>query len=295
MLFWGMSFVWTTIVFKYYQPITTIFFRLVLSSIILFIGIKIFTKREKIQVGDYKWFLISALLNPFLYFLGESYGLKFSSSTISAVIISTIPVFTPILAYYSLKERLSKLNIVGLTVSFLGIILMLVNKDFSLNTSPLGVLCLFSAVIIAIGYSILLKKLTLKYSAFTIIAVQNLIGAIYFLPLFLIFDFNHFISITPNYELISSLIQLSFFASSLAYVFYTIAIRELGVSKTNILTNFIPIFTAVFSYYVLSEYFNINKILGMVIVITGVFLSQVDKKSQIINFYRFFLRFKNKS
>ena len=32
MLFWGMSFVWTSILLKYYQPVTIIFIRLIISS-----------------------------------------------------------------------------------------------------------------------------------------------------------------------------------------------------------------------------------------------------------------------
>lgn len=154
---------------------------------------------------------------------------------------------------------------------------MLVNKDLSLNASPKGILFLFLAVITAIIFSVMLKKLTVNYSPLTIITYLNALGAIYFLPLFLIFDFNHFISIKPNFELILSLLQLAVFASSLAYVFYTIAIKNLGVSKANMYANLIPVFTAITSYFVLSELFNLNKIIGMIIVISGVSLSQINK------------------
>src|SRR5674476_1570261 len=98
-------------------------------------------------------FLISALFNPFLYFLGENFGLKNSSATISAVIIATIPVFSPIAAFFFLKERLSMLNIGGMVISFAGVLVMLVNKDLSLNAAPLGLVCLGFAVVAAIVYS----------------------------------------------------------------------------------------------------------------------------------------------
>ena len=39
MLFWGMSFVWTSILLKYYEPVTIIFFRLIISAIFLFLVI----------------------------------------------------------------------------------------------------------------------------------------------------------------------------------------------------------------------------------------------------------------
>jgi drug/metabolite transporter (DMT)-like permease len=174
-------------------------------------------------------------------------------------------------------------NLFGLLISFAGIIIMLVNKDLSLNASPKGVLFLFGAVASALVFVVILKKLTKKYSPLTIITYHNGLGAIYFLPLFMTYDFQHFISIKPNFELISSILQLAIFASSLAYVLFTIVIKNIGISKANLYTNLIPVFTAIISYLMLSEYFNLNKIIGMIIVITGVFLSQIK---QIKNYYK---------
>lgn len=284
MLFWGMSFVWTSIVFQYYPPITTVFLRLVISTALLFAGIKLFGKLEKIDRKDYKLFFLSALFNPFLYFLGESYGLKYSSATISAVVIATIPLFTPVVAFYLLGERLRKMNIVGIAISFIGIIVMLANKNFIISVSPIGIGLLLFAVGSALAYSVYLKKLSKKYSPVFIIAVQNLLGAIYFLPLFLFLDFDEFISVPLNFRLVSSLLALAIFCSSLAFVFFTISTREIGISKTNIFANLIPVFTAVFSYFMLAEYFNAQKIAGMAIVLFGIYLSQINKRPRPVQY-----------
>ncbi|OQX78303.1 MAG: hypothetical protein B6D64_06985 [Bacteroidetes bacterium 4484_276] len=281
MVFWGMSFVWSKIVLQYYDPITTVLLRLIISTVIMFIGLKLFNRLQRLDRKDYKLFLFSALFNPFLYFLGENYGLKHSSATLTAVIIATIPVFTPVLAYFLLKERLTKLNIFGLFISFFGVLFMLVNRDYSFNVSPVGIAWLALAVLAAVFYSVLLKKLALKYNPFLIIAIQNLIGAIYFMPLFFIFDFKRFIQVVPNTELVTSLLLLAIFASSLAYVFFTISAREIGISKTNLFANLIPVFTAIFAFFILKEDFDIRKITGMIIVIGGVFLSQVNRRKKL--------------
>jgi len=67
MLFWGMSFVWIKIVYHYYDPLTTIFIRLVTSSALLLLlawlmKIRIIPKRK-----DFKAFLFLAFLEPFIY------------------------------------------------------------------------------------------------------------------------------------------------------------------------------------------------------------------------------------
>ncbi len=277
MLLWGLSYIWTKIVFNYYQPLTTVFLRLLISSIILLVFIHLFRNPRKIRKEHFGLFALSALFNPFLYFLGESFGLNLVSSTISAVIISTIPLFTPIVAYFSLKEKLSPINLIGMIVSFSGIMVMLFNDQLKINENPWGLLFLFGAVISAVIYGILLKKLTGFYSSLTIITYQNLLGAIYFLPLFLIFEFNHFIQIKPNTELITSLLLLAIFASSVAFILYTTVVRNIGITKGNIYTNLIPGFTAIFAYFILAEQFPFSKIIGMIIVILGVILSQINR------------------
>ena len=77
-----------------------------------------------------------------------------------------------------------------------------------------------------------------------------------------------------NVEIISSFLLLAILASSVSYIFYTITLKSIGISKANIYTNLIPVFTAVFSYFFISELFTAAKIAGIFMVITGVFISE---------------------
>jgi drug/metabolite transporter (DMT)-like permease len=277
MLFWGMSFVWSKVVFTYYTPLTTIFLRLIISGAILYIVKVIWITHYSINKKDLVLFMASAFFSPFCYFLGESYGLQEVSSTVAAVIIAMIPVFSPFVGYFTLKEKLTVLNFLGLIVSFVGVIIMLIKKDLTINASLTGILLLIFAVISALAYSVSIKRLSQKYHPITIVVYQNLLGALYFLPFFLMFDVNRFLSVKPNFELTYSLLSLAIFASSIAFIFFTVVIRELGMSRANIYSNLIPVFTAVFSYFILNEEFTFMKLLGMSIVIFGVILAQAGK------------------
>lgn len=281
-----MSFVWTSIVLEFYRPVTIIFLRLVISTIFLFSWVRIFQKKEIINPKDYKLFLISALLNPFFYFLGENYGVKFTSPIISAVFIATIPLFASVVAYIFLREKLSWINILGICFSFCGILIMLLNDKLEFEASPKGVLSLSVAVFSAVGYVVYLKILSKRYSPFFIIAIQNFIGLVYFLPIFLIFDLNEFLSVKPNLTVVGSLFALAVLCSSFAFVAFTIVTREIGVSKANVFANLIPVFTGVFSFIVIGEELNLQKILGILIVVGGLFFSQLKKPFQISNFNR---------
>jgi len=274
MLFWGLSFVWFKLVIVQYEPITIIFLRLTASGLLIALFLGITGQLQRIKRADLKWFMLLAFTQPFCYFLGESFGLKLVSSTISSVIISTIPLFSPVAIYLLYREQVSKEVISGILFSFVGILVMLLNPDLTISASPKGILLLFVAVFSAVAYSVVIRKLAFSYNPGTIIMMQNLIGAVYFLPLFLVFDAGEFVRIKPTREVIMALLQLTVFASTLSYLFYIISIKEIGVVKANVLTNLIPIFTAVFSYLILAERFTPAKILGMIIVIAGIMVSQ---------------------
>jgi drug/metabolite transporter (DMT)-like permease len=144
MLFWGLSFVWFKIVVKWYEPITIIFLRLVISSFLLFAFLHLTRTWQTIKRKHIKYFLLLSFSQPFCYFLGESFGLKHVSSTVASVIIATIPLFSPFAAYYMVREKVTYSVIVGIAFSFAGILLMLINPDLSLNASSKGVILLFS-------------------------------------------------------------------------------------------------------------------------------------------------------
>lgn len=282
MLFWGLTFVWFKIAVRYYEPITIIFIRLVLSSTLLFLFIRLWQRNERIQKSDYKWFAILSLSQPFFYFLGESFGLKYVSSTIASAIIATIPLFSPLAAMWFTREKINLFTWLGIMVSFGGIVVMLVNPDLSLNAAPKGVFLLVLAVFSAVAYSVIVKKLTHKYSALTIISHQNLIGAFYFLPLFLVFDFRNFLSVKPEMDIILAILQLAFFGSCLAYLFFIMAVAKLGIVKANIFTNLIPVFTAIAAYFVLAEVFSVQKIGGIILVVSGIVVSQIREIRQLV-------------
>jgi drug/metabolite transporter (DMT)-like permease len=235
-------------------------------------------KNEKMERKDYKLIMLSAMFNPFLYFLGENYGLKFSSPTIAAVIIATIPVFSPLIAYLTFRERLTPVNFIGIAVSFAGVIMMLITRDLSLAADIRGVVFLFFAVAAALMYTVTLRRLTMKYSPIVLVANQNLIGIFLFMPFFLLFEAKTAIAVPLTTEIVTSMMLLAILASSISFVFFAHSVKLLGISKSNIFSNLIPVFTAIFSYLILSESFTIQKISGIALVIGGVYLSERTKK-----------------
>jgi drug/metabolite transporter (DMT)-like permease len=277
MMFWGFTFVWTNKVLVFYNPPTIITIRLIISSLLLIL-LNLWLKQiQKVSRKDFFRFVILSLFQPFLYFLGENYGLTLVSPTVTSVIISTIPLFSPVAAYFFLKEKISLMNFIGILISIVGVFLLILKKDFQLDASPLGIAFLMLAVFSAVVYSVLVVKLSAKYNVLTITTYQNSIGVLWFIPVFFIVDFKEFISTGFILEPFINILKLAVFGSTVCYLLFIYGIKNLGITRANIFANSIPVFTAIFSYFILGEVLSLLNILGIGIVIFGLMLTQITK------------------
>lgn len=283
MIFWSFSFIWFKEANLIFKPITVIFLRLIAAVVILTTYLLITGRFMKIRKEDRKLFFLLALFEPFLYFLGESHGLTYVSPTTGSVIISTIPVIATIGAWLFFRERLGAINYAGIVLSFIGIIAFVIKRDGSLSFSSAGLAYLGLAVFSAVGYNLILSKLVGAYSPVYIVNVQNVIGALLFLPVFLIIDLRDFNPEIITFRTLLPILKLSLFASCGAFILFAFSVRHMGLSKANVFTNCIPVFTALFSFILFREKLTLQQLAGMTIVVTGLFLSQKNGQKKILD------------
>lgn len=280
MIFWAFSFIWFKMANEYYKPISIVFFRLIFAIAILTVYLKLSGKFMKIRRKDRRLFLLLAFFEPFIYFLGESHGLTYVTPTTGSVIISTIPVVAAIGAWIFFRERLRLVNYAGIFLSFIGILIFILRSDGSLSFSFKGLILLGVAVIAAVGYNLTLSRLVEDYTPVFIVNVQNVIGGIMFLPVFLLSDLKEFTTVTHTLASVLPVLGLSLFASCGAFILFAFSVRNIGITRANVFTNCIPIFTAFFSWLLIGEELTIQSLIGIAVVIAGLFLAQSDARKK---------------
>lgn len=277
MIFWSVSFIWTRVAIESFNPVTLITLRLIIASLLLYIFTKITGKFQRLRSIDIKWFILLAFFEPFVYYLGETYGLTMVESTPASVIVATIPLFAPILAYILLKEKIGWINILGILISLCGVFVVIYKPGGGLNANPWGVALLFLAVFSAICYTATLRKISTHYSILNVIFYQSIIGLMFFIPTFFIVDFSTIKSLKVTSEALGALIMLSVFCSVIAFVLFAWVVRKVGVARTNVFVNLIPVFTAIFSWLFMNSTISLFQWSGILIVISGLFISQMGK------------------
>lgn len=283
---WGISFILTKELFVSEANITVLIiltFRLLLATAITIPTLLLFKKLEPIKKSDLKWFLILAFLEPFIYSICETNGVRLVSGSMSSIIVATIPLFVPFGMAAAYKEKVRGVTLVGILMSLIGLSVMLfLGGENNLDMNPRGIAWLFGAVLTAVVFTIVLVKLVGRYKPFTITAYQNLFGCLYFIPLMLLIDGGNLPLLSYSPKMIGLLVVLGVFCSTVAYVFYNMGVEHLGATSACIFTNAIPVFSLIAAILIGQETLTWSKPVGIVIVIAGVVIAQIPPKSSPI-------------
>ena len=281
---WGMSYIWTDTLIAHDIPVFYfIFVRIFIAGFMLFLFNAASGKSMAIQKKDWPKFLALALCEPFIYFIFETYGLKFTGSpTISAMVIATIPIFSVGAGIVFFKEKINLINIAGILLSLVGIIMVAMAKGEVGEHLVIGIMFLLVAVIAEVGHASLTKSLSGNYAAQVIVMYQFLIGSIYLLPLFLwngLDGFNRELYFSA--EVVYPIICLAVLCSSMAFSLWVSTIKVLGVAKSSIFSALIPVVAAMIAWALGHEILNLRQWGGIAISTLGVILSQYSGRKNL--------------
>jgi drug/metabolite transporter (DMT)-like permease len=276
-----------------FPPLTLIVLRFTLAVILMFFIGLIFRHNDilglqRVERQHLPIFLLGGLLQPFLYFILETYTYQsFTSPTIAEALLSTQPILAPIFAFVLLREQVTRYNIIGIFISTVGMLMLLLTgaDNFALG-NPWGVLLAILTVSCSVGYSIVLRRIPTHYSSLTIVFYVQTISLILF---YLLWGGGQIIHPTPICNLedfcfqniekpVLSIIYLALFASVAAFILFCFTVRYIGVTRANIFNNVRPVFTAILMYIIFSEQLPISKWIGIIVIVIGIFISQKQIK-----------------
>ena len=170
-----------------FTPLTLIVLRFSIAVLLMLCIGLIFRKNEvlglqRVEKKDIPLFLLGGVLQPFLYFIFETYTYQsFDSPTIAEAMLSTQPIMAPIMAWLLLREQVTRNNILGILISTAGMLLLLLvgSQDFALG-NPWGILLAVITVSCSVGYGVILRKIPEKYSSLSIVFYVQLISLVLF-------------------------------------------------------------------------------------------------------------------
>jgi drug/metabolite transporter (DMT)-like permease len=274
MLIWGSSFAVTKSAIATIPPITFAFLRFVVASICLHIML-LFNKRETGQQGQIPFAPLFWLgfTGVGLFYIFFNYSLVYTSASMGALIQAFIPVIIAVLAFFFLKEKITKLQIFSILISVSGVALVsfLSKADQSSKDPLLGNTLMIIAVIAWGIYTIISKKLADK-DILKVTCYSTDIGTLLLIP-FVIIELWHKPFPIVGFEGWVSVIYLGALASAIAYYLYNQSLKNLPASVVGVFINLDPIIGTVIAMVFLKEKISLLQVIGSLLVLTGMWLS----------------------
>lgn len=272
MALWGSSFIALKLAFAELPPLWVIFARMGIGSVV-FLAAWRWRGRFEYRAGDWRYLLGLAVCEPCLYFLFEAWALQLTSAAQAGMITALLPLMVAVGAFVFLRERISRASLFGFLLAVVGAVwLSLAGSADAQAPSPLlGNFLEFLAMLCAVGYILILKHLSQRYSPFLLTAMQSFVGAGFFLPLALLFEP---MPLTVGPVALGAVLYLGVAVTVGAYGLYNYSVSHLPASQASAFVNLIPLFTLLFATVLLGERLNAEQLAGAVLVFVGVALSQ---------------------
>ena len=280
-LFWSFN----VIVAKYFAhtftPWQISFYRWFFASICLIpFTLKEIMQKKEIIFKNFQiifWLSITGivLMNTFSYIAG---------ATISAVEMSIIgvmgPVFIIILSRIFYDIHISVKQVLGIIISFIGVIIIVLHGKFLLGNFSFKIGDLWMLLLaLSFGiYSVIMIKRPKEISQTALLSCIVLLGTVIILPFFLIDSFHHPVCDKWDFLSISILLYMGIFNSVLSYLFWNISLDTIGSLKASIIYYLMPIFSAIEAHFLLNEQIYATQIYGGILVLLGIFLTNEKKK-----------------
>ena len=121
------------------------------------------------------------------------------------------------------------------------------------------------------------KVLAKDYKPQVIVMYQFMIGSLYFLPFFLTKGLEHFEPYYLSWEVMEPIVCLAVLCSSLAFSFWAMAIKRLGVAKSSVFLAMMCVATALFAELIGREHLTLLQWFGIAVAVLGIVLSQYTK------------------
>lgn len=275
-----------------YPPLTLIVLRFTLAVFLMLVIGLIFRRNEILGLQciakrDIPLFILGGLFQPFLYFIFETYTYQsFDSPTIAEALLSTQPVLAPIFAFVLLREHITRNNIIGIVLSTIGMLMLLLMgaENFTLG-NPWGILLAFLTVSMSVSYSVVLRRIPSRYSPLSIVFYVQSISLILF---YILWGTTHLSPLTSQLSAFNAqlstlnsllaVLYLAVLASVAAFILFCYTVRKIGVTRANVFNNIRPVFTAILMWLMFDERLPVWKMIGIIVIIIGLFISQKHEK-----------------
>lgn len=270
---WGFSFLASKVGQEAATPFVLIAYRFDIAVLVLSIPIILGKVKIRLREKNIKPLLLLGAMEPCIYFIGEQYGLRFTNSAFSGLMIAVIPIVTLIMAAAFLKDRPSRAQWLFSLLSIAGIALITVVENSGGQVQLIGVIFLIAAVISGSAYGVISRGISDEFSVYERTYFMQLMGGVFYTVLALIEQRGNLGALVAPFAdggFVISLLYLALGASVLGYSLFNYAVSNAPMANVVSLCNLTTVISVVAGVVLLDEPFSPVSAIAMLAVLVGI-------------------------
>lgn len=220
--------------------------------------------------GRWHWVLAYAVAEISIPFPLIAAGEVHIASSLAAIIIAAVPLIVTVLSLrFDPSERPTPLRALGLVIGFVGVIALVGIDVAGSSAQVLGAL---AVLVGAVGYAIgpMLVKLGMEGMDSRAAMGGSLLLATVILAPFAAADLPRR---TPTVGALAAVAGLGVFCTAMAFVIYTVLVREAGTGRATIITYVNPLVAVILGVTLLGEAPGPGALAGLFMILAGSWLS----------------------
>lgn len=210
------------------------------------------------------------------------YGVSKTSAINALVINSAVPILIPVATFVMYRERIDRLQALGIALSLLGVLIVLSKGDprvlgsLEINEGDLWVLA--AMAVWALYTALLRKQPPIHWLSFA--AVTFTVAAIVLKPFF-IGEHLLFRQVTWNWQAALAIAYVATLPSLVSQIFYIRGVELIGSNRAGVFMHLIPLFGAVLAMLFLGEALHLFHLAGFAFILSGVWTASRPPKISI--------------
>lgn len=277
-LCWGVSYYLMDLSLEDMDPFTLNAHRFLGA---FFIAAAISWKKVKtVNKTTLKYSVLVGIALVFVY-IGATFGVKYTSLSNSGFLCAMTVVFTPMISRVVFKEKQDRKVVIAVLMCFVGIALLTLKDDFSINMGNLkgDLLCLMCAFAYAIDLLLTEKAVSHEeVDAYQLGVFQLGVTGVCNLIMAFITEQPHLPS-TPS--IWGAVLFLAIFCTGVAFVVQPVAQQYTTAAHTGVIFALEPVFAAVVAVIFAHEILTLKSYFGAFLMVLSVIVMEIDFGSLI--------------
>lgn len=275
-LIFGLTFLASRIVLEYTTPAMMLIIRFGMAAAVMLMLVGFGAVKVSFRGKPLGRLLLLGFFQPIIYFIGESYGIKYTNSSFAGIMIAFIPVVAAVLSAVVIKEKLNGSKLLWTLISVSGVVVISVSQTASGSITTKGVLFMVVAVLGGAAFTVTSRSIADDFSAFERTLAMMVLGFVFFMLFGLVEEKKAFVSafvsaVTSSRVMLPELF-LSVIASVGGFVFMNTGIANLPVQQVMIFSNITPIVSLTAGVVVLSEPCTPIHLIGIAVILVGIYM-----------------------